>query len=232
MVLALRQGGSEAAADEALSDLCRIYWRPLYVYARRQGNTPHDAEDLTQGFMELALKRSLLAQADQNVGKLRTFLLASFDNHIHTVHRDKNAHQRGGRLEIVSLDELQEAEREALIPDEKQRTPEQLFEQQCALALVDASMNLLAEEQVMTGQGEEFSVLRHEMDPRSSPDERGQEALAVQLGLSHDQLRQKLSRLRARFRVLVRKLVRETLHQPTEEQVDAELNALRAALVG
>jgi RNA polymerase sigma-70 factor (ECF subfamily) len=230
MVLALRRGGSEAAANQALSDLCRIYWRPLYVYARRQGNTPHDAEDLTQGFMAQALKRNLMAQADRDVGKLRQFLLASFNNHIRTVHRDQKAKHRGGRLEIVSLEELHDAERELSLPDKRQRTAEQDFEQQCALALVDAAMNLLAEEQQAAGHRERFAVLRHEMDPRSSPDERGQAALAVQLNMSHEQLRQRLSSLRVRFRKLVRELIRETLHEPTDKKVDEELMLLRSAL--
>lgn len=231
MVLALRKGGNEAVADRALADLCRIYWRPLYVHARRLGNSPEDAEDLTQGFMALALKRNLLAQADQELGRLRTFLLVSFSNHIHTVHRDRHARQRGGGLAIVSLDELQEAERELALPDEHQRTPEQEWEQQCALALVDAAMSALAKEQSSAGQAEVFQLLSQEMDPRSSPDERGQIALAAELNLSHDQLRQKLTRLRSRFRALIRDLVRETLHEPTESQVDDELRALREALV-
>lgn len=232
MVLALRKGGNEAVADRALADLCRIYWRPLYFHARRLGNSPEDAEDLTQGFMALALKRNLLTQADQQLGRLRTFLLASFNNHIHNVHRDRHTRQRGGGLAIVSLDELQEAEREFALPDEPQRTPEQEWEQQCALALVDAAMSALAKEQSSAGLEAEFQLLRHEMDPRGAPDERGQAVLAAQLNLSHDQLRQRLTRLRTRFRALIRDLVRETLHEPTESQVDDELRALREALAG
>ena len=33
----------------ALATLCQIYWYPLYAFARR-GHSPHDAQDLTQGF--------------------------------------------------------------------------------------------------------------------------------------------------------------------------------------
>ena len=36
---------------EALEELCRTYWSPLYAYLRRQGHSPHDAQDLTQGFL-------------------------------------------------------------------------------------------------------------------------------------------------------------------------------------
>jgi hypothetical protein len=45
-----------AAASEmpgsqtALSELCRLYWYPLYAFTRRRGHEPPDAQDLTQGF--------------------------------------------------------------------------------------------------------------------------------------------------------------------------------------
>src|SRR5436305_9878325 len=39
-----------AQALSALSELCRIYWRPIFLFLRRQGSNPDDAQDLTQGF--------------------------------------------------------------------------------------------------------------------------------------------------------------------------------------
>src|SRR5438552_4369714 len=43
------QAGRDSSPDAsaALEKLCRTYWYPIYVYARRQGHGPHDAEDLT-----------------------------------------------------------------------------------------------------------------------------------------------------------------------------------------
>jgi hypothetical protein len=49
--LVLTAQGQSAAAEEALEELCRIYWRPLYAFARRQGCDPEEARDLTQGFL-------------------------------------------------------------------------------------------------------------------------------------------------------------------------------------
>ena len=40
----------DARANQALAELCRIYWRPLYLFLRRQGIQSEDAQDLTQSF--------------------------------------------------------------------------------------------------------------------------------------------------------------------------------------
>jgi hypothetical protein len=48
--LVLAAGGKEASPSqslEALSELCRIYWRPVYLFFRRNGHSPADAQDLT-----------------------------------------------------------------------------------------------------------------------------------------------------------------------------------------
>jgi DNA-directed RNA polymerase specialized sigma24 family protein len=38
-------------AREVLAHLCQTCWFPLYAYVRRRGNSPHDAQDLTQEFL-------------------------------------------------------------------------------------------------------------------------------------------------------------------------------------
>ena len=60
---------------EALETLCRVYWYPLYAYARRTGQTPADAEDLTQGFFARLLEKDYLKSAAREKGRFRTFLL-------------------------------------------------------------------------------------------------------------------------------------------------------------
>ena len=48
--------GQSPAADEALEKLCRTYWWPLYGFVRRQGYSPEEAQDFTQGFFALLLE--------------------------------------------------------------------------------------------------------------------------------------------------------------------------------
>ena len=51
--------------SNALAELCRLYWYPVYAYIRRRGRTAHDAEDLTQSFFENFLRRGDFASADE-----------------------------------------------------------------------------------------------------------------------------------------------------------------------
>ena len=65
-------------ADVALAELCRVYWYPLYAYARRLGHDMHAAQDLTQDFLYKLLEKNYVGQADRRRGKFRWFLLTAF----------------------------------------------------------------------------------------------------------------------------------------------------------
>jgi DNA-directed RNA polymerase specialized sigma24 family protein len=81
--LVLTSAQSQAEGGKAaLAELCRLYWYPLYAFARRRGRSPHDAQDLTQGFFMRLLEHRALTQVDRLKGKFRSFLLASFQNYL------------------------------------------------------------------------------------------------------------------------------------------------------
>src|SRR6266481_3359373 len=46
--------GDQKAA-EALAQLCRIYWRPIFAFVARRLQSQEDAEDLTQDFFVMVL---------------------------------------------------------------------------------------------------------------------------------------------------------------------------------
>src|SRR4051812_31571391 len=58
-------------AEVALEKLCCTYWHPLYAYVRRQGHSPHDAQDLTQEFFARLLGKEYLKLASQERGRFR-----------------------------------------------------------------------------------------------------------------------------------------------------------------
>src|SRR5262245_4284109 len=74
--IVLEAQGESPAAQEALENLCRTYWRPIYSFVRREGAKPEEAKDITQGFFALILERKDFQSVRQEKGRLRSFLLA------------------------------------------------------------------------------------------------------------------------------------------------------------
>ena len=97
--------------QSALAQLCRSYWYPLYVFARRRGHSPEDAQDLTQAFFLHLLEQRALAGVDRLKGKFRSFLLASFQNHLSDEVDRARSLKRGGDKEFVYLDTEEAEER-------------------------------------------------------------------------------------------------------------------------
>src|SRR5689334_3399124 len=90
--------------SDALLQLCQTYWYPLYAFARRQGASPEDAQDLTQEFFARLLAKNYLGRADPDKGKFRWFFLGAF-KHFLSHERDRaQAEKRGGRHVHVSLE--------------------------------------------------------------------------------------------------------------------------------
>src|ERR1043166_3879325 len=77
VILSAASKGASGQSSAALDQLCQIYWPPLYAYLRRQGETAHDAQDLTQEFFARLLEKDYLAAVDQSKGRFRSFLLRS-----------------------------------------------------------------------------------------------------------------------------------------------------------
>ena len=102
VVLSAAGRRNSVAARQSLEQLCRIYWAPLYAFIRRQGESPHDAQDLTQEFCR-GLQKDYLLSVDQAKGRFRSFLLASL-KHFLSNQRDRNrARKRGGGRELLPL---------------------------------------------------------------------------------------------------------------------------------
>src|SRR5712691_9089138 len=87
----LEAQGESPAAQEALENLCRTYWRPIYSFVRRVGIRPEEAKDLTQGFFALILERKDFHSVRQEKGRLRSFLLASLKHFMANERRDAAA---------------------------------------------------------------------------------------------------------------------------------------------
>ena len=96
VVLAAVGSDADGRRERALEELARIYWFPLYAYVRRQGHSPHAAEDLTQEFFSLLIEKQRLRHVDQSKGMFRSFLLASIKNFLANEYDKSRAQKRGG----------------------------------------------------------------------------------------------------------------------------------------
>src|SRR5258708_39480238 len=105
--LVLRAGHSDPTetARKALSNFCEAYWPPLYSFVRRRGHASAEAQDLVQGFFAHLLEENTLSRADQEKGRLRTFLLGSLQNFLCNEYDRAHRLKRVGGHQIVSIDE-------------------------------------------------------------------------------------------------------------------------------
>jgi RNA polymerase sigma factor (sigma-70 family) len=225
--------GARAAADPtrkraALEELCALYWRPIYGFLRRRGLGVAEAQDAAQGFFLSLLEEDLFARAQAETGRMRSFLLGALQRWQRGEWRKAQAEKRGGGHELFSLDVMAEEDGfEAAGADDD--TPERHFEKSCALALLEAAMRQLAQEQRAAGKGEIFDTLRPLLAPLGGEASLTQDEAAKHLRLTPEALRVTLHRLRKRFAEVLRETVADTLADPDEQAIQEEMNALRAA---
>ena len=146
-------------AEDALGQLCRVYWAPVNAYIRRWQFSPADADDLTQQFFARFLEKKHYKQADRNRGKFRTFLLTSVKNFLVNERERACAQKRGGGQAPVSLDEHGSGLGRASADLVDERTAERIYEQRWALTLLTQVRTRLAAEYVADGGEGRFTVL-------------------------------------------------------------------------
>src|SRR5262245_42708068 len=146
LVLLAGQGFSPES-QEALATLCRTYWYPLYAFVRRQGYSPEEAKDLTQGFFARLLEKRYLRDYQRERGRFRSFLLASLKHFLANERDWDRAQKRGGGVSSLSLEALIETgEHRYSLEPRSNLTPEKIFERQWALTILDHVLLRLSED--------------------------------------------------------------------------------------
>ena len=215
-----------AKATAALERLCGRYWYPVYAFVRQRGHDVHDAEDLTQGFFHFVLERQALQRADQQKGRFRTFVLTTLTNFLHNERDKAQTQKRGGRQQIVSLDE-EFAEAVYALEARNGETPETLFERRWTAMLIRRVLEELRREYDGREKGELFAGLQPFLT--GEPAGADYDRLAQQLGLEAGTVKVALHRARRRFGELLRSEVAHTVESP--EEVESEIRHLMAVMV-
>jgi len=129
------QTRNKDARRAVMGELVRRYWKPVYAYLRRKGNSNEEAKDLTQGFFEeIILSRGLVQEADAAKGRFRNFLLRSLELYARGVHRAKTAKRRRPDKGLIPLEGIESFN----VPEPADGlTPEELFHYNWAAALLE-----------------------------------------------------------------------------------------------
>jgi RNA polymerase sigma-70 factor (ECF subfamily) len=217
-----------AAADEespqatqALEQLCRTYWYPLYVYVRRRGHSPEDAQDLTQGFFAHLLSRDFLRGVGPKKGQFRSFLLACLKHYL--ADEWKKAHRtiRGGHQPHFALESQSAEDRYRLEPVDRMDA-ESLYERRWAVTLMERVLQRLREQSVAAGKSNAFDALQGFL--LGDEDVETYAQTAAKLGLTEGAVKVAVHRLRERYRELFREEIAQTVSEP--KQIEEEMRYL------
>lgn len=209
----------------AFSELCELYWPPVYAFARRQGYQVHEAEDLTQAFFTRLLEKHVVQAADPQRGRFRSFLLASFKNFVANERDREHAQKRGSGQVIVGLD-FESAEARYSAEPIDTLTPDAVFERQWALGVLDRVLANLRDECRKAGKADLFEQVRDLLGGDRTPG--GYSAIASSLGTTEGAVKVNVHRLRRRYGDLLRAEIEATVADASE--IDDEITYLMSAV--
>jgi DNA-directed RNA polymerase specialized sigma24 family protein len=217
----LEAQGESPGAHEALENLCRTYWRPIYGFIRRQGTRPEEAKDLTQGFFTLILGRKDFQSVRQEKGRLRSFLLASLKHFMANERRDAATIKRGGGRTLIPLDDVEsydssEFDRSDML------SADLLYDRRWAFTVLDRVFACLREESQASASAPLLERLNTLLS--DEPDRPSQAEIAHEFGMTDNAVKQAFHRLRQ----LLHEEVAHTVATPAE--IEDELRHLIAAL--
>jgi len=230
VVLSCADSGIEsAAARDALSELCKTYWRPIFAYICRRGYSTQDAEDLTQDFFTSLLQGPLLKRADRDRGRFRSLLLKALRDFLGHATEKLGASKRGGGLKLVSWDDwMAEAPSQLSISAQALNSwsPEQLFDLRWAATVVEQALRRLREECQSRSRLRLFETLSLYLTTDRA--DVSYQNLATTLAITEAAVKKQLHNLRRRYRWLIREEVAQTVENPSD--VEDEIRHLCATL--
>jgi RNA polymerase sigma factor (sigma-70 family) len=218
-----------AAAHDALSELCKIYWRPIFTYVCRRGYSAQDAEDLTQDFFANLLQGPLLQRADPDRGRFRSLLLKALQDFLGHAVEKLQARKRGGGVKFVSWDDwIAEAPSQLSISPQALNSwsPERLYDLRWAATVVEQALRRLREECQSKRRLRLFETLSLYL--ATDRTDVSYQNLATMLGMAESAVKKQLHNLRRRYRWLLWDEVAQTVQDPND--VEGEIRHLCATL--
>lgn len=227
LVVSSRQSDAELR-QQSLTELCRDYWYPLFVYLRRKGHAPDAAADYVQGFFLQLIDKSFLDAVEPEKGRFRWFLKSAIQRYIANEVKRETAQKRGGGWTGWSLD-VDDAERRYQLEPDEGWTAEKLFDRRWALSILSQALEQLANRQREKHRYDLYQDLQPTLTGVAMTGQQ-YEGIAEKHGMTTGAVKVAALRLRERYRQMLVDLVRQTVTDP--DIVDNELNELLDALRG
>jgi len=206
--------------------LCQLYWRPIFIHLRQRGWSREDAEDLTQSFFLRLTSDRTFFNADQEKGKLRTFLLGTLQRHLADHLRYTGRQKRGANAEhlplAISDSDFEDAEHHYIIAVDDKASPEESFDQAWARDLLTRTHHRISSDYEGAGKLLEYETLKPALTAGGTLDSA---TAAGTLGIKQTSVRVLVHRLRQNFRAALRDETAQTLNSRAD--VDLELSHLR-----
>ena len=217
----LEAQGESPAAQQALENLCRTYWRPIYSFVQRQGIGPEEAKDITQAFFADLLEHRSLTAVRREKGRFRSFLLGALKHFLADERRRAVAIKRGKGQRLIPFEEVAADEWTKMEPADPV-TAEQIYERRWASTVLERVLSRSKDEYGAAGNAALFDSLKQLL-----PDEPGapsQADIAAQLGMTENAVRQAFHRFRHRYQSLLREEIAHTVATPSD--IEDELRHL------
>ena len=171
------------------------------------------------------LEKNYVGSATPDRGRFRAFLLTAFKHYLSKQWEKDRALKRGGGQLTFSLD-FQSADSSVHIAPKSRLTPEQLYDQHWAIALLGHIMQRLRVEFEQAGKTRLFDELKSFVIGDHSGKTYGE--TSARLNMTETAARKAASRMRRRYRELLREEIAQTVSGPDE--VDDEIRNLFVTL--
>lgn len=204
----------------ALEKLCRIYWKPVYLFIRSRKHSPEESEDLAQEFFYRLLSKDYLKRVEgPEKGRMRSFLCVILKRFLADDYDSRMTQKRGGQWQAVRIDgPAAEAQFSATHSDGM--SPDLLFDRHWALDLLAQTLTALKADYLKARQGELFEKLKAVISPQLEALPYAQ--LATELDMTEGAVKVAAHRLRARYRELLHSALRDTVQNPDETEEELQ----------
>ncbi len=222
-VLAAR--GDSETARAALSELCSAYYGPVVAFLTHTGCGDEEPREVAHEFFASLLRRDGLGGAEPARGRFRSYLLGAVKHHIANRCRHAGREKRGGTAEHLPLQSGTDTTVELPLADDSPK-PEEIFDHEWAVAVVERALAAVESEAVEAGNGRQYAELKAWLSFDADPG--SQAEASARLGVNEGAIKVAVHRLRRRFRESVRSEIAQTL--PAGDDPEAEMRHLIEAL--